>query len=204
VQEADAPYYVLGTDPGFKGACATVKVEGDKISVVDVFDMPTKIYPSETKNSKGRRGYDLAKLLPFLRKRCVIGRMYLESNLIMDSNSLYSTASTAFGAGLLLGMGYAVGGDVKFVNPRHWQAVLGKDPVLAQEKIRLKGLGKKPDTKQLAELFVKSQYKECIKLIYGPRGGLLDGRADAICIATFGAREVIRERKETLCKSKLS
>lgn len=150
--------------------------------------MPTKLYRDDKKKS-GRRGYDLQKLLQYLKRRCTTSgsRIFLESNLIMDSNSLYSTASTAFGAGLLLGMGHTLGADIKFVSPRAWQAWTNKSTAVHAERERLKVNGKKPDSKQMAALFVKNAIPSKIKLFYGPRGGLLDGRSDAVCIAMYGA-----------------
>jgi hypothetical protein len=191
---------IAGCDPGFNGAMSMIDVDGDNIKVRCVDDLPTKL--TTIGGGKKRRMYDLPMLLKLMKKYSACTRMYLESNLIIDTNSKFSIASTAFGAGLILGVGHAIGVDVQFCSPKTWQAWVNKEATVCTERERMKVNGKKPDSKQLAELFVKSQYKECIKLIYGPRGGLLDGRADAICIATFGAREVMRERMEALCKSK--
>lgn len=183
---------IAGCDPGFNGAISLIEVNGDNMTVKCVDDLPTKM--TKLGGGQNRRMYDTPRLLELLRKYSACTKMFLESNLIMDTNSRFSIASTAFGAGLILGLGHAVGIDIQFCSPRTWQAVLGKDDFMMAEKARCKVNGKKPDTKQLAELFVKSHYKERMKLIYGPRGGLLDGRADAICIATFGARTICAER----------
>lgn len=188
-------FLVHGIDPGFKGAIATVAYDDGAVDVVDVVDMPTKMYSDNTKKS-GRRGYDLPKLLHYLKRRCTTSasRVFLESNLIMDSNSLYSTASTAFGAGLLLGIGHTLGADIKFVSPRRWQAWVNKNAAVHLEREKLKVNGKKPDSKQMAELFIKDRLPRKAQLIYGPRGGLLDGRSDAICIAMYGAHIVCQQK----------
>lgn len=182
------PIVVHGIDPGFSGAIATVIKKGDELSVVDVQDMPTKLF-YYGKDKKGRRGYDLDKLMLYLKAR--LGSKYpllIESNLIMDSDSRYSTASTAFGAGTLLGMSHALGINSRFVSPRSWQAWTKKWSAAVADRVReCKDSNTKPDSKRLAELFVRATYPKQAHLISGPRGGLLDGRADAICIATYGA-----------------
>ncbi len=181
-------YVVHGIDPGFSGAIATVRMKDGELSVLDVQDMPIKLF-YYNKDKKGRRGYDLDKLLIYLKAR--LGSKYpllIESNLIMDSDSRYSTASTAFGAGTLLGMSHALGITSRFVSPRSWQAWTKKwCPVVKARVDECKLNNTKPDSKRLTELFVRAVYPKQAHLISGPKGGLLDGRADAIAIATYGA-----------------
>lgn len=183
---------ITGCDPGFNGAIALVEVDGEKCEVKCVDDLPTKYAIDEA--GKKRRMYDMDLLLKLLKKYSVCQRMFLESNLIMDTNSKFSVASTAFGAGLILGMSKAIGIDVKFAAPRRWQAWVNRNAAVHLEREKLKVNGKKPDSKQMAELFIKDRLPRKAQLIYGPRGGLLDGRSDAICIAMYGAHIVCQQK----------
>ncbi len=66
---------VHGIDPGFSGAIATVIRKGDELSVVDVQDMPTKLF-YYGKDKKGRRGYDLDRLMLYLKASSVVSIPY--------------------------------------------------------------------------------------------------------------------------------
>lgn len=193
---------VFGIDPGFKGAVASVLIDWpyNTITVDSVGDLPTKMYvkdlgltkkgkPRVSVHNKPRRAYDLSALQAIICNECCQYNtrwpVYLESNLILDSNSRFSTASTSFGAGLILGMCYSAGCDVKFVAPVTWQSFLyGKER-------------KHTSTKLNAYQFVIDTYGRFGgSLVAGRRGSTLDGRCDAICIATYGARKLLEERSD--------
>lgn len=188
---------VFGIDPGFKGAIASVLVDLTKrtIEIDSVGDLPTRMYvkdlgvtkkgkPRVSRSNKPRRAYDLAALSGYIKDECCSGGnkwpVYIESNLILDSNSRYSTASTSFGAGLLLGLCYSAGCDVRFVAPVTWQSFLyGKEKKHERSKLN-------------SHQFIVDSYGGFgVSLVTGRRGSILDGRSDAICIATYGARKLL-------------
>lgn len=73
------------------------------------------------------------------------------------------------------GLCAAQGWEVVEVDPRQWQVVL-------------KGLPG-ADSKQRVKNYIKRIHPEWLSYCTGPRGGWLDGVADAICIAEWGASQ---------------
>jgi len=93
-------------------------------------------------------------------------------------HSLYGmSAKSNFGFGRNFGIAFAIAkmavsdGPVGQVTPKVWQKYIG---------VTVKGKGIKQEVAKIA----KDKYPSA--LLYGPQGGLLDGRSDALMIAHYG------------------
>ena len=120
---------------------------------------------------------DLAKVTPFDAYQW-LHKQQPNSVWIEDVHSLYGmSAKSNFGFGKNLGIVTAIakiainGQTVKTVTPKIWQKYVG---------VTVRG---KAIKKQVAEI-AQSLYPTTE--LYGKRGGLLDGRADALMIAHYG------------------
>ena len=120
---------------------------------------------------------DLAKVTPFDAYQW-LHKQQPNSVWIEDVHSLYGmSAKSNFGFGKNLGIVTAIakiatnGQAVKTVAPKVWQKYVG---------VTVRG---KAIKKQVAEI-ANTLYP--VANLYGKRGGLLDGRADALMIAHYG------------------
>ena len=120
---------------------------------------------------------DLAKVTPFDAYQW-LHKQQPNSVWIEDVHSLYGmSAKSNFGFGKNLGIVTAIakiainGQTVKTVTPKIWQKYVG---------VTVRG---KAIKKQVAEI-AQSLYPTTE--LHGKRGGLLDGRADALMIAHYG------------------
>jgi hypothetical protein len=151
----------LGCDPGAKGAICMLYPE-HKLA---------RFYP--TPGGKDPLGFlswaYISRSAFYMAKRAAIE----------DVHSLYGmSAKSNFNFGFNVGAAHALleaalwAGDVKLekVQPKVWQKAVG-----------INARGKKIKT-TVAEL-ARKLYPECD--IYGPKGGLMDGRADALMIAHY-------------------
>jgi len=127
---------------------------------------------------------DLAKVTPFDAYQW-LHKQQPNSVWIEDVHSLFGmSAKSNFGFGKNLGIVTAIakiainGQTVKTVTPKIWQKYVG---------VTVRG---KAIKKQVAEI-ANTLYPTAN--LYGKRGGLLDGRADALMIAHYGLN---KEEKE--------
>jgi hypothetical protein len=93
-------------------------------------------------------------------------------------HSLYGmSAKSNFGFGRNFGIAFAIAkmgtsdGDVKQATPKVWQKYIG---------VTVKGKGIKQEVCNIAQ----GLYPNAV--LHGPKGGLLDGRSDALMIAHYG------------------
>lgn len=98
---------------------------------------------------------------------------------IEDVHAIYGTSAGSnfkFGmnTGMLHGIIGATGFGYELVTPKVWQKGCG---------VRFKKGMKAPDKKRAVASLALQLYPSA--LLYGPQGGLLDGRADALCIAHY-------------------
>ena len=98
----------------------------------------------------------------------------LEKVHAIQGTSAGSNFSFGFNTGLVNGLAGTVGCSVDHVTPKTWQKYIG---VTKQGKAIKKEVGE-----IVTRLYPKAE-------IHGPRGGLLDGRADALCIAHFASHK---------------
>jgi hypothetical protein len=151
-------YGYLGIDPGAKGFLCLLVPETKM----------TFFYPNPTKWSQMREAYNWLSYQEIDHVIEVAG--------IEDVHSLYGmSAASNFKFGFNLGLVHALVGifevcEVKLVQPKAWQRGVG---VTAKGK----------DIKQNVADLANKLYPDAE--LYGPKGGLLDGRADALMIAHY-------------------
>lgn len=151
----------LGIDPGAKGA----------ICLLDASTKEASFFPTPARNGKPRAATVFSKLLAIT---------YVEflPCVVEDVHSLYRmTAKSNFSMGYNLGAMHAilqaVGVDYDLVQPKEWQQ--------ACNVVRIGDESMKVATARRAEeLYPDAE-------IRGPRGGLLDGRSDALMIAHWAS-----------------
>ena len=150
---------VCGIDPGANGAIAVLDSESpDSVELLDL---------------KKHTIYEVFDWMEGKISSFSPGEIWIE-----DIHSMYGmSAKSNFGFGRNLGIVTAIsqiatpGVIAKTVTPKIWQKYIG---------VTAKG---KAIKKQVAEIATKLYPRASI---YGKRGGLLDGRSDALMIAHYG------------------
>jgi len=179
----------IGVDPGFQGAIAVLDNDGQMIWV---WDMPLV-------NRKGRtrqRECDLPALNGIFRAvaSCSPSPVFLEWPTTRPDEAAEASKRFGVGLGQVEAMSVANGLAIVRVSPNKWKLDLGLP-------------GKKNKTCSASE----SRHMACdravslipnvtAEMVHGPRGGALDGRAEALLIAwhawskTFHGMRTIRGR----------
>jgi len=167
--------HTVGIDPGFEGGIALVG------PVLRVWDMPvyTRHLKTKTKsgNAKKRTEYDLPQMRELLLEISGLCGEHepvfvFETVNPMPGQNVTATWAQSRGIalweGLLVGMGF----PYRTVRPQEWKKVIWK------------GFG----SDKAAGYQVACQlYPSIAGQLRTPRGKLIDGRTDALCIATWGA-----------------
>ena len=155
---------IAGIDNGLKGAVVYI----DTVSNTVMFhDTPT----INIKRSKDE--YDEIRMLEFLtgvRPDIV----YLEHAQAMPGQGVVSMFKTGYGFGLWKGILVGLGISHQTVRPLIWQKEFFK--------------GKTGDPKTIAYQVCCSLFPRYANQLKGSRGGLKDGRCDALLIAEYGRR----------------
>ena len=151
---------ILGIDPGMSGALAWLDLEQGALSIAD---MPSLVVE---RNGKAKRELSAAMLVAMLQGRRP-ARAFVERVGAMPGQGLSSTWSFAFAVGQIVGVLSALEIETHWVAPQIWQKAAG-----------VRG-GKQAGRLRAGELFPAhagefARAKD-------------DGRADAACIAWYGA-----------------
>jgi crossover junction endodeoxyribonuclease RuvC len=160
----------IGIDPGFKGAIAVLS---PTLSFVSVHDMPGK------GGEDRRKEIDLPVLCEILRAAAGKPRpeVYLEWPQTRPDEAPESSKRFGVGMGNIEGICAALNLPLTRVASNLWKGALG-----------LAGKDKADDAKdqaaRLAEDMVRGLPAGCLR---GPRGGVYDGRAEALLIAWWAA-----------------
>lgn len=167
---------VAGIDLGKLGAIGVVNT--DDMTVHAVWAMP--LIPTMTGAKKNRTEIDVRPLFQMLQTLADIGVV-----LVTCEAPGYRPGQS--GAGTVgLGWGYIrMGCHVT-------------DPGLRLEKVQAnawKAGMKVPTVKDAATKYAANMFPAAQGQFYGPRGGVLDGKAEAVLIAVFGARRFLGIRK---------
>lgn len=154
------PTRFLGIDPGRTGAFGLIEADG-----IQVFDMP---------DCGKHRGVDLYPTCEILRQIPVDGT---EVALEWNTGRPNEVPDFAFRFGLQSGqidaLLFASGFNISHVSSNAWTGRLG-----------LPGKSWAGAVEQREALLVAA-YPYAAGLLRGPKGGLLDGRIDALCIAEY-------------------
>ena len=162
--------HYIGIDPGFTGGIADIDASGTRVRV---WDMPTRLR-GKTKGSR-YRAIDLPKLYDILRDAALGGPHVwgLENPTTRPGDGAERMLRFGRGIGNLEALIYCVsaGDEPELVAPNLWKGRLG-----------LKGKETDEHSNLGVDLF-KRYYPDHEPLLYGPRGGIKDGRLDALLIA---------------------
>jgi hypothetical protein len=175
---------LLGIDVGLRGAICIFDAEEGEI--LNIYDMPTYYTESKTKTKSGKfrqKGHlDLDKLLYILEMPKHQGDKTL---LVMeDVNAFPGQGVVAVGTlleqkGILMGMGKALGYDIKLITPREWQKYFG---IVPPKEIKGKEKRRKWLKNNSRIQAVKEFPDEWMNKFIPPDG---DGRSDSSLIAKY-------------------
>lgn len=169
----------IGIDPGITGCVAVIA--GDDIVF---FDTPTIEGESKTKSKKTgkakvKRLYDepgMANILrPYIKATVVIEQVNAMPKLGADGKLMAMGVTSMFnfgmGFGIWLGIMAAFEMPHTRVHPQRWKSVVLADA---------------PRIDSAAVAVAGRLYPRSAPQLRGPRGGLIMGRADALCLAHYG------------------
>lgn len=180
----------VGVDPGFSGAVAVIDLDGN---FSGVWDLPT------TAGEGRQKEFDTDALAALIKRivRDPVREVHLEWPTTRPDESAES--SKRFGVGLgLLEMGFTMAGcKVRRVSPNGWKGRLGLMGKAGAE------LESRTQAVQTAERFIGRLPASALR---GVKGGLKDGRAEALLIAWEGLTrtlEGLRKQPEEVRMARL-
>jgi crossover junction endodeoxyribonuclease RuvC len=156
---------VLGIDPGKSGALAFLDTS---VSTCEVYPIPMTAPVKKTKQSRARSFVDVALLKEIIR-HYAIDVAFMENVASSSQMGVVSAFTFGEGFGTLKGVVGAHDIPLILVTPQKWKRAL-KLPADKKETVR-----------KASKLFINGD-----SVFYGPRGGVLDGLAEASCIALYG------------------
>ena len=151
----------IGIDPGLHGAIAVLSSEGELVEIIDapVTNIGTK--------GKVKNVYVESSIVSFFEKYkdAIVG---IEKQQAMTKQGVTSTFQTGYGFGMYIGMISALHMPTHIITPQKWK------------KEMMYGMGKEKSASciKAQQLFPNAE-------LFTPRGRALDGRADALLIATY-------------------
>jgi hypothetical protein len=154
----------VGIDPGFTGAIGWIIVGSTPALVA--YDLPLQ---AGTK----KREFDLEMLNHYVYRLTELGEIGvgLENPTTRPGEGAERCKRFGEGIGLLKGLLTAHQIPYTCISPNLWKGRLGLP-------------GKtKPGANKAGAQFLVSHYPQAEELVYGPRGGIKDGRLDALLIA---------------------
>jgi len=157
---------ILGVDPGLDGAFAWLR-RVDKGFELIVRDFPTVVVK---KGKTNRREYSIAELKQDFQNGYA-DHAFIEKVHAMPGQGVTSTFTFGEGYGIVRTVCAFLETPTTLVDPAVWTRVVGLQS----------GATKGEHCARAASLF-----PGYAQLFRGPRGGLLDGRADAALIAWYG------------------
>ncbi len=160
----DKPSVVIGIDPGQKGAIAVIRT-----SDLAVLFNPTDDRPDE-----------LLGWFKSLQTECHIRALVIERVASLPKVSAKSNFNFGWNVGMINTLAHCLGVMVDHVPPKEWQKVGGIMVPKGTDSTARRTALKKAVAEKAGNL-----YPAYRKDLYGPRGGLLDGRSDALMIAHF-------------------
>lgn len=158
----------VGIDPGFSGGLGFLFPNGN----VDAMDMPV----CKKGTGDGYNALDLKALIEQIECRFST-QVHVKWGLENPTTRPGEGAERSFRFGKQIGnleaIILALRGDLTLIPPATWTAKLGFP-------------GKQYDNAlEIRAAWLLERHPDARPLIYGPRGGILDGRLDALCIACY-------------------
>ena len=174
---------VIGIDPGATGAMCLLKIEEGEKPFIKFWDNKHLLVPNLfLENFLEEFTLDM--------ESCLVTRIILEN--VHSLGTMSAKSNFSFGgnvaiskwAAKVVGLAYTI--PVDEVSPRAWQKGISFPSLTKTEK---KGLNQNQRTKlqkQRAFEYASELYPETVPQLKGKRGGILDGRVDALLIAHYG------------------
>ena len=160
---------VIGIDPGLMGAIV-------RISDGDVFDMKDMPVVYIKKGKSGKNMYDIVSICNILRELNT-GKIYAYVEKTQPMRGVRVQASWGLGycEGMLVGMLAMLNIPYELIHPKKWHNYFGIVKSKGDYKVQAYQIAK--------QLFPQAE-------LTGPKGGLKDGRSDALLIAEYGRRHL--------------
>lgn len=161
---------ILSLDPGLSGAIAVYRPQTGALTV---YDMPTLEAGKAKTKKRILDHFAIARLIDEINGDGLITEAFIEAVGVRQGQSAVSTATTCQNYGFLVGVLAAHFIPLTVIAPHVWKKSMkvteAKDSSIARA----------------SELLPRhaGQFR-------GPKGGLLDGRAEAALIAVYGARSL--------------
>ena len=162
----------IGIDPGLSGAIAVIKDPSEVYFDVRVYNTPTITFK---KGKKNKTEYNIAAIHASLSQlKGTFGTVFAfmeKMQSLPPGVRIQATFSLGYCQGLFEGLFTALGIPYQLVIPKHWQ----KHFQITKDK----GDSKAQSFQIASRLFPSAE-------LAGPRGGMKDGRCDALLIAEWG------------------
>lgn len=156
---------IVGVDPGLQGALAFIDAEKQQLRI---FDMPI----FEWQTVKTRKKPDIYAIVNLLEE-FPPEHIYMEEVWTSPQMGVVSAGSFMLGRGLMEGVAAGLRIPMTQTKPAQWKKAM-RVPA-----------DKRAATQRACQLLPSAS-----KAFYGPRGGLLDGRAEAALMALYGCMDL--------------
>lgn len=170
---------IVGIDPGNSGALAFLDPEQSRMWIVD---MATFTYETTRRMIKVD-AYGTSRAL----RAHPVSHIYLEEVTASPQMGVSSSFSFGEGYGILKGVAAALDIPLSTVKPQTWK-----------KQLRVQA-DKRMAVQRASQLFPRIAHK-----FKGPKGGILDGRAEAALLAFYGAMELGRTPTTPVIEWKLN
>lgn len=151
--------YYCGIDCGLSGAIALIPKIGKNVLLFNNYTY---------KNEKGKKSFNMKTILSIFKEYDIID-CAIEQTQVLPHQGSVSGWTIGLNNGILIGLLFACYINYTIVNPRKW----------------IKYYTDKAYTKELGYKLVCKLYPDIKNELKGPKGGLLDGKCDAILIAHY-------------------
>ncbi len=192
------PAYVLGIDPGLKGAIAVIRRDDMKVVYVEDCPLEQGGLTKKAQQNPNSRTYNKRQMLQMLytvkSRYGMSTQVFIERSQVMSRGGMQQGSVSNFTIGYGYGLWEMALTAALFVNrwtitPIEWSRRLFKNTKF--EKIE--------DTKKRSLAYVKEFFPDVPLVPDTPRHRAeRDGRADAICIAYYGIKHYMETYEQTI------
>lgn len=176
------PLVFVGIDPGLDGAIVGILEDGQRAFHAE---MPCQSFESKQKTRSGknriRNVYDEDAIVALLEAQMKLARIH--AVLERGSSRPGEAAQSAFGFGVAYGTLAGILSGLRVPNVRPY-------PVTWRARVipNVRGIEDERARKKAAAVEVVKMFPWADAVIWGPKGGLRDGLADACLLAEYGRR----------------
>lgn len=167
--------YVLGIDPGLKGALCLMKDN----TISSILPMPIK----NINNSSFIDLNPIKKWALGIKAFYHIDKVVIEKQMVVSKQGLASSGKTMYQFGLLEGLFEGLNLNPIIVTPKQWQKIIFKQ--VDEDNITEYNYS---DTKLYSIAYVEQKFGSNVLFTTARQRKPSDGIADAICIASAGSQ----------------